>query len=396
MYTPIPDTARVSSAIIRNLRRKFVNYEHWLLSKFSDPKPKELPEEYLRLFGQKPQAYIYYRHAMYKFIQQLSGEFELCEELERLASVLQQQNNRGLNKVINYFNSAQVVYNFAIEWSNAFEISQTIRENNISHESLHFYQSKYEIDEPILFLAILGKLLIENRADLSMNNIRNRKGMIIKGTMIDYAGKCFGNFRKIQKAIEKAYIPKLRNTIGHNKYIIENDTIKSLDNKITITKKEFYESLYYLQELHNTTMWFLSTTDSQIMHRSLADCGVMSIGFGYGDAGEMPILDLFQLWCFYEIDIQKDWLQKVKFRIKKCKLHTKVTDTAIFKGPVVPELNKWMDYIHSKKSVLVRIHSVIPFIGDLDSKIDLEWGSYQVTNEEFSKTIPAMITTIED
>jgi hypothetical protein len=393
MYTPMPDTVRVSSTIIRNLRRKFVNYEHWLLSKFSDPKPEELPEEYLRLFGQKPQAYIYYRHAIYKFIQQLSGEFELCEELERLASVLQQQNSKAIDQFINYFNSTDVVFNFAIEWSNAFEISQTIREDNISHESCHFYQSKYEIDEPLLFLAILGKLLTENRVDLSMNNLRNRKGMIIKGTMIDYTGKCFGNFRKIQRAIEKAYMPKLRNTIGHNKYIIENDMINSLDNKVTITKKEFYESLYYLQELHNSIMWFLSTTDSQIMHPSLADCGVISIGFRYGDAEEMLILDLFQLWCFYEIDTQKNWLQKVIFKMQKYKLHTEVTDTSIFKGSVVPELNKWLDYIYNKKNVLVKIHSIIPFVGEIDSRIDLEWGSYQVTNESFSKTIPAVVTT---
>jgi hypothetical protein len=378
----------VSENLIRELKQKFVNYEHWLISGFTDPKPAELPVEYLKLFNQKPEAYNIYRQATFKFIQQLSGRCEILNGLEKLVASLTKRNSDGFSQITDFFNSLDLTSKFKEEWSNTFETSKLIQKNEITHEICYFYQSKYEIDELLFFLAAIRKLLTDNIVDLSLKNLRDKRGAIKKGVMVDYISAGLKKYPKLKYAIDKAYIPKLRNTIGHNNYTIRDGLIKSLDGTITVSQKEFFESLYNIQELHNSIIWILANIGCRNDLKTTCDCGIISIGFGYDKKNILPVINLFQLWCFFENDTHRTWLKKVVFETKNKELHTLFTPIASFKGLITSALVDWLKDTRCRGNVLIKISSVIPFIGDEDLKLELGWGTYQVTADHFEVILP--------
>jgi hypothetical protein len=176
-----------------------------------------MPKEYVKLFNQNPMAYSIFRQALFKFIHQVSGEDKILNELGELVTFLKRQNACGLKQVLEYFNSEVLIARFKQEWLNAFQTYNMIKTNEISQEICYFYQSKYEIDEMLLFIAILRKLLTDNVIDLALDNLKDRIGLYRKGVMVDYISAGLASYPILKHAIEKAYIPRLRNTIGHNK-----------------------------------------------------------------------------------------------------------------------------------------------------------------------------------
>lgn len=365
---------------VHDLIEKFITYENWVLSEFAEPRPENIPLEYLKLFNQKPNAYSIYRQSLLKFIKVLSGEYDVFQTLNDLIERLQTRNRDLYEQVIDYFINGRFSYNTNREWKNAFQISRNLEYNEITHDSCFYYQAKYEIDVFLHFLAVIGFLYKDNIINLDLPSFRDKKGAFKKGLLIDVIEQKLDDFPILVKIIKKAYIPKLRNTIGHNKYIIEDGNLTSIDSSINISRDEFFDACYNIQELHNAILWIFSNAECNRYLNSYRDCGVLSIAFDIEDA--IPKMYLFQLWCFYEIDPHKKWLQKIIFRKENNKLITEISENLFYRGSI-QHLKSLLKKVREKNIIKVEIISIIPFLGDENKKITFDCGVFQLQENSF-------------
>lgn len=374
-------------ASLRRLAEKFRNYENWMNSGFPDPIPSDIPKEYRELFSIDPLSYLVYRESLFELFSQYSNSHIIFVEMAQLIENLAQKDKHKAIEIANKFSPNCDISSFQQEWRNAFEIFGLISTGALSQATCMFYQSKYEMDEPLLFTAVSLRFLSTSIVDFDLLDLKDKNGRLIKGRIIKYVSDNMSTYPNLKKAIDVGYAPKLRNMIGHNKYKIESKELTSLDGSLRFREAEFFDILYHLQEYQHAYIWAVKKFQLSKELDKIKDCGGISIGYEFSTDNNLAGIILFQLWCFYRIDPAKNWVESVSFTKSANKLITRFSDRVFFEGEYDSIPVAAHSYLIAAKSIPIKIVSVIPYAGDDTRKVDLKWGAFQVTGDEFNKDI---------
>lgn len=284
----------------------------------------------------------------------------------------------NINEILDYMRDK--LDNIKPKWFNTIKISESgITDFNLL---LLFYEQKYEIKEFLLFLSIIGKAKKDNVIDLKREGIRDKRGHLNKKRCIDDILSKLNKYNNLKKSINIAYNYKLRNIIGHNEYKVNSDVIESIDGKLSISKEDFLTSLYHLQGIHNSIKWLLEYYELKSKETELTDNGIISIGFDYSNF-ECK-LNIFQLWCFYDIKIE--WLDQIKFLKENNKLKTILSKNAETQGGLNKKLSKCLEKATDFGFVNIELFSIIPNLGLEARNIVLNGYNYQlIDNKKINK-----------
>lgn len=144
-----------------------------------------------------------------------------------------------------------------------------------------------------------------------------------------------------------------------------------------MTKYEFTETLFAIQEVQNLVFNFMNT---HIIHKErISDCGVLSIGYNPISFGK-PIINLFQLWSFYEIDKKHKWIKGVEIHATHSNITSKITGRLSFKGKWYPEIYKWFDLITELDRISVHIIPIEPYCDREKQKLIIGEKEFQISN----------------
>ncbi|MBV1736412.1 MAG: hypothetical protein KMY50_11740 [Candidatus Desulforudis sp.] len=248
----------------------------------------------------------------------------------------------------------------------------------------------YEIEEVLVFLSATIKVLNRRQPDFEVGHLRDSRGMLQKGRAVNYILAGLEGQPEMYELIQKAYRTSLRNILGHNDYVILEDRVTSVDGTIVFSADEFIQSVYHLQELINTVLWCIISYSNQDAWSKLTDCGVVSIGFGINPDTNEPSLGVYQLWCFFNLDMEKNWIEVVNFQRRPDVLETRLGQRAGVTGPMDQNLMKWLQRVGN--SIEVNVAPIMPYMGHLEARVDLGWGSYQICGDSFSKKVAVIIT----
>lgn len=352
------------------LLQKISNYENWISSGCKGELKDDFQKELFKLASHSKDAYTFYRNYLYKKSIELNG---LQAELDEFIQFLNENNNLPEHSdLVNNYSLDSTIDTFDNKRMNVTEIASETRMTGISQMSCFLYQSYYEIETVLLVLASFGVLNNESRYEVDFNNLKDRSGNLKKGVCVDFIKAKLRNYPKLLKFFTSAYNPKLRNTIGHNNYKINNDCIESLDSSISIDKSEFIESIYNLQKLNNFLIYYFST--NSVENEKLKDVGVLSVGFATDN--ENPVLVLHQLECFYHIDSSGKWLTNVEFKLSKDTVETNLSTKSKFTGPNL-NLDTWFDKLKGKDNLTVVIEAIRPPVIERKGLLNLDCGQFE-------------------
>ena len=161
----------------------------------------------------------------------------------------------------------------------------------------------------------------------------------------------------------------------------------NLDNELLATNSDFIEAFYSIQELHNAIIWAISYFELSENIEQYFDCGVLSIGYYYNKEIEMPEIQLCQLWCFFQNDSEKEWLNKVQVFMEHQMITTIITDTCTISGKILPEISYWIKIVKNFKEIQVKVIPIVPYIGLETITIDINNEKYQPMGEPYSSRV---------
>jgi hypothetical protein len=344
------------------LQNKIRNFEHWLYSETSTPIPENIPHELFELLKQSEEAYQFYRNYLHEKYYVSNYEiFPVYNEFRKIITKI--KNEKEFNEIVEHFSKENIIEQFINKNTNVHEISLVNDIDKINRNTCFLYQSYYEIETPLLMTISFLELYENQKKDIEHRAFRDRRGNILKGKCINHIKEKFQNFPILKHFFSLAYNIELRNTIGHNDYIIKNNSIISLkSNKQIVKKDEFQNSLFCIQTFNNLLINIM--TSVTFNYNNLYDKGFLSTTFGIYE--NQPILILHQLECFYYLDENKDWIKKVNLDIVNgTTLETSVESSSIFlKGKINNSLSIWLKELESNQKLLV---SIIPINNIEDS-----------------------------
>lgn len=365
------------------LAKKFCTYENWINSGFPAPIPNNIPREYMDLLKRDPLSYFLYRGALVELFAKHSGSSDLFSDMKKLIETLNRKDKTKCKEILN----SDATRYFQEEWANVFEAFHLISKDGISQAACLFYHHKYEVDAPLIILAIAIRFITSNTLDFNLDDLKDKSGRLLKGKTLHYLRDNMSAFPHIKQAVETAYNTKLRNLIGHNKYRLSKDAITSLDGKVFLNQKDFMAALFALQEYQNAFIWAGTTNFSMEELEKVKDSGFAAIAYEIGEGGTILQIHLFQLWCFYNIDPAKNWLNSVSFKAEQGKLRARFSDTVYFDGDSNDISAMAYADINRKEFISVRVISVMPFTGDETREIKLKWGKFQTTDDICEKRV---------
>lgn len=366
---------------MNEIKQKIINFEHWLSSSMKSDMPDNIPRELLKLIKESGDAYAFYRNNLYneycvdKTDINLNSEFTSFME----ESVLMDEHK----EIVKYYSNEKIIDVFNSKRLNIFEIYQENNKTGLSQNSCFLYQSYYEIEIILIIFASIGILNKEKRLELTHQNLRDRSSRLKKGVCIDFIKSRLKNYPTLLNVFTNAYNLKLRNTIGHNNYKISQNTLKSFDNSIKIEKDEFFKSLYQIQILNNRLLNYFSSKN--INKLELIKNGILSIGCGVID--NSAVLAIHQLDCFYRLDFEKKWLQKVEFRINETKIETNLFTKSKLVGEYNEQYKNWLNLLRNKNKLKVIIQPIKRTDRISSNKIIIDCGEFEVSNEFIDKSI---------
>lgn len=358
-----------------SLREKILNFEHWISSGFKTKKPNNFQYELLKLFKENKDAYTYYRNHLFRLLLKIEGKEK---ELDWFINFLDFKKETFAHEQLKKYyldNKFSAIYTKKL--LNVNDIVMDIDNEKLSHSHCYMYQSFYENEIILIVLASFSILNNDNKVDTGLYKFKDRKGNIKKGLVIKHLKSKLKFYNGLGEIFDLAYNVKLRNTIGHNNYTIEDNKIISLDNELIVDKKEFFESLVNIQSLNNYLLYYFS--NASINLSSLEKYGILGIGFGYKENSQ--ILSVFQLSCFYNLNINFSWLNKIKFYIRENKLITYIDSANRFSG----DYNELTDNIISnltknKNRIMINLIPIEPYHSE-NNLISLNYGDFEVVDD---------------
>ncbi|MGO1520220.1 MAG: hypothetical protein ACTHZ7_14525 [Sphingobacterium sp.] len=357
-----------------NLRNRILNFEHWISSDFKLDEPVIYQRELLKLFSENKDAFFYYRNWLFTLLLNRDEQDALTEFKNILVFKVGTSKHDQLLKHFLENNSSEI---FSQKRLNAFEIALQAPNANLNQNTCFLYQQYYEIE--ILFL-VLYSFITLNESDTietDLNNFRDRSGKLRKGVLIDNLKSKLRPYPLTHKLFETAYNSKIRNIIGHNSYKIVEDAIESLDDStIKLSKDEVFKAIYSIQSLNNNLLNYFSSKST--LNDNLQNEGILGMAFGF--EGELPVLSIFQLSCFYHLgDFQ--WAEKIIFSIRHNQLETNFGFQSPMIGPYSKELEQiWFNPLRERKKLRIYLTPIVPRNEEVDF-ITLDVGDFVITED---------------
>lgn len=357
-----------------NLRNRILNFENWISSDFKLDEPVIYQRELMKLFSENKEAFFYYRNWLFTLLLNSDEQDALSEFKNILDFKVGTSKHDQLLKHFLENNSSEI---FSQKRINTFEIALQAPNSNLSQNTCFLYQQYYEIE--ILFL-VLYSFITLNESDTietDLNNFKDRSGRLKKGVLIDNLKSKLRPHPITHELFEAAYNSKIRNIIGHNNYKIVGDVIESLeDSTIKLSKVEVFKSIYSIQSLNNYLLNYFSS--KSILNNDLQNAGILGMAFGL--EGELPVLNIFQLSCFFHLgDFQ--WADKIIFSIRNNELETDFGFQSPMIGPYFEELEQiWFNPLRENKKLRIYLTPIIPRDEEVDF-ITLDVGEFVVTED---------------
>lgn len=352
------------------LRESIATFENWISSGCKGVIPTNSRMELLKLFSENKDSYTFYRNYLFKISTDLDN---VTLELNEFIRYIDLRSSSPQHKeiLVEYQNDS-VVNRFEDQRLNLISLFHSISEKRISHPACFLYQSYYEIDAILTFLATIRKLNEDSIMDLKLNNLRDRSGNLKKGLAINFVKAGLREYTRISNMFENAYNLKLRNSIGHNNYRLVDNGVESLDGAVSICSDEFFKSLWSVQTLNNFLVFYFSS--QALKQQDFSACGFLSVGFGF-DVGQ-PVVVLHQLECFYNLN--KDghqWIKSILFTLTNEQLSSTVNGSLTMKGKVSEDLTKWFDCLKNIGKLKAFVKPISPIITS-DDTIKLDCGEF--------------------
>lgn len=378
--TPI-DTTKYMTLLLN-----WLHHEKWIQEGCGDSQSHELlVPGYDFVAKQSLEAYGYYRHAFVPFFAEAEGFNNLHVDLLKLVKDNNQSNNEGMNKFFSTYSGPKE--EFRAQWNNLFD---RFFHDGLTHETLGWYQRKYEVELPLKVLAHLCQVKERLEIDEHLTKHRDKRGNLIKGSLIEYVKRVTQHsYPALYLTVSQAYKSKLRNAIGHNSYTLTGGIFRALDGSIVLTKDEFAYTFKALHVLCNSTLWLLSALGD---HSELTIFGVLGIGWlprkGHST---IPTICIFQLQPFFQLDPHLRWLDSVSFKTSATEVFTTLgSSCAPVKGKTSPDLLSILETIKIARQVECVVQPVMPCIHEHEAYHLLN-GEYCDSGGPSQHVVPATV-----
>jgi hypothetical protein len=329
----------------------------------------ELPPEHRYVTHHWPFASEFFRFSVISQTEQLLGLNPWARAIGSRLVQISRTDPQGFSNLLDAVDTA--TDHFVRQRNNAYRQLRA----NPSHVdpverfrgALAIYQSYYEVTLPIWLLGVIGKALASGRVDAAGFGGPSSKGN--KGALIDAVRLALrGHYLAL--LFDKCYDRPLRNAIGHNDYEIRTNhgalSIYDPNSNNSWTFETVWAKLVATQHMHQSVFYGLSLA-RHVVNRPdkerLAQCGIAACHFALQPSGP-PLITIFQLWCFWELDLAGAWLDDSRIQIGL--VHDSVqkvcfTEWAYSEGrPLGPELE---DRLAQERCATVRRIPVGPFLG---------------------------------
>jgi hypothetical protein len=273
---------------------------------------------------------------------------------------------------------------FQGQWSNLFEIK---REDEITHATCSLYQMKYEVELPLVFLHQLLDIALHGKLELKLTRHGNAKGKLKKGQIANAITAQSTSYPHLHRMLRTAYLPKLRHCLAHNDYKIIEQTIQSLDGTVKVTKQEFIESLFSLQQVQNAVLWIAANLGER--PAALATHGIISVGFDMMLG--VPLLRAYQLAPFHELQPKANWAARILFRVRDGQVHTQVGQAWEQEGELNSHLASWLRSVHDSRNLASIITPIMPCIHVDDHALNTPWGDFCPYGKPTEIILPAKV-----
>jgi tetratricopeptide (TPR) repeat protein len=390
----------INNSLQFELRDKYYNYEKLIINENSIIEPDSsisVPEGYRHTIKQGNVCFTFYRLNIAVYCRAYYDDSGIFDELQEIISIMKTNTLNEYNQLVSFICTTDIIGKLKSRWANFIEsINENIlNKESIKHSNLASYQYKYEIGEVLEVMAIVRKLITNNVLDLNLQVYRDREGKIKKGVLVDYICNGFNNYPILKSEFEKAYVPKLRNFIGHNNYKIVDNNIIDLDNSnFSMSSQEFYESSVSLINLQNTILWFFQMMTIESYVPSILDSGIIELMLFVNK--DNCILDViaFQLWCFYDYDNNFEWVSNINICKSENKFKIYFSKETTFDEIIFETLTlKQYDYLFEQKiaKANIKLFSIAPLI-NVDNKdlelINIKGEVFQILGEYYEKEVP--------
>lgn len=378
---------------------KYKYHEDWINSLSTEPfeldKGKTL-QDYITLMNRGPEnidVYHFYRSQLFRLYKSTCDD--VTEEFFRVFTNIETINPEAYNEIIAWYSQTKFAEKFSITRDNSYRVANLFKSNKLSSQLLFYYQQVYETESVLDILLTISTYLKQNVVDFTHANFSDRRGKLKKGSTIQYIVSCMKEYEEICENVRNGYVPKVRNSIGHNNYKFSEDNICDLDGNFIASKEELLSSLYSLQEIHNS---ILNVFSAIISKRSFAD-GAGCVGCTYITNHKRVTLRLYVLWCFYEEVNYRKICQDIFINID-----SKELSTQIGKVKIIGRTSDKLTFVLSNTEIFnVEVISIRPLMSlDVEEDVqvfemnDIDYEVVEGFNEDIKlkKKLPDNIPTL--
>ena len=340
---------------LRKLNHDWVSQEHWFQMVRDDPENYEWPvlgSRQAALEGEE--AFYLYRDAFLPLLEASPGSDGAFHSVVQLYSdVLQSYPNEAKRFESELFALDTV---FRAQWKNLFG---DFIWPGLTHESLGLYSRKYEVEWPLRCLACLRDLVHTASFDATLKKHRDSSGRLRKGRVVAYIADGLGRYPDLQSAVRRGYSSTLRNAIGHNDYVIENDAVRSVNGTFSEAAGQVWQRVQSLQSIQNALLWICHSATRKFTP-DLAQRGIVAVGWPPLQDGGIPHALIGQLAPFHDLDEHADWLTTAEIWFEDERMFTQFAEGRARGGPFVPQLRPLLDELERSGKLVTEIVPVMP------------------------------------
>lgn len=377
--------------LIRQIWEEHLNFEYSIYEKNIKDIPEEFfPHGFLIARNSGREAYMYHRHMYTRFLLKKYKSSKMYDEVEVLQHDLEDSSSGKV--IIEYLQTADELDKLGFKMQNLHNqfknIEKTSEQIELSPNLFSYYVLKYEVVEYLMFLVLVTECVKKSTVDLSFQKFKDNRGNFKRGVMIDYISNGLGEYPEFKLNFDKAYRPKLRNSIGHNNYKYSNVKYEDLDGKICLTYDEVAETIYALQEVQ--ALVFNLMCILSINNINFSNCGVSAVRYEVTPF-KKPILNLYQLWSFYDIDNNHIWTKNLNVSFNKRKVFLRDGAKLLLQGQLYSEIKDFIRIASSQQKVTLNLMSIIPRIDEDSVPLKIRQKEYQIQKGSYINDIEIKI-----
>lgn len=276
-----------------------------------------LPPEHKYLISRWPDAFDYFRHALWTYAETVVGMNSWTSTIRSMMVRVKAMDRHGFD-------------DFEQAIAEAFEHFETQR-NNVLHQVnenatlspreryrrvAKLYADMYEVDYPLWLIGVLGKAVRDGK--IRPDSFGGPNTIVAQGSLVDAVADALRG-TPFEPLLRSAYLPGLRNAIQHNSYELRLSDEGQSHELIAIRDKgsqqewpadQVFSCLQSTGDLVNAAMAAsasVASRASSTARASLKRHGIVSIVYALAGDG-LPTAIVAQLWCFRDLDPFGEWL----------------------------------------------------------------------------------------